>query len=299
MCKLIVFISTIIIAVSNSAFAQQNDYLQPQSLDVDSCLAAPLILANWHALSPLLLLPIFGFSLWGLFRLWEKGEPTSAPRSTSKQKLATGSIAGLASSDQDFLKDLAAFGDLKTSEDENAFVISEPHASAEQTWSDIEMAADLKKSPVEFLGQLDVETVAAPQGFDSIASLYEDLPSTKANDVQANDVRDDLIKIHGLGKASQKVLNNNGICSFAQVASMTSQQLDTLFDEEQKRFQLVDKGSWPLQAQRFIDTQSKEVSSFNLEMEILDEIDSLREIATDAMTSSSTQRETNSVLSRD
>ena len=99
---------------------------------------------------------------------------------------------------------------------------------------------------------------------------------------------DNLTKINGLGKASQKVLNKNGIHSFAQVASMTSQQLDTLFAASKKRFQLIKTSTWPAQARQFASTESnQEVSSGILEAEILDEIDSIRDMASDVKSSSS------------
>ena len=111
---------------------------------------------------------------------------------------------------------------------------------------------------------------------------------------------DDLTKIRGLGKASQKVLNNNGIYSFTQVASMTSQQLDMLFADSPKRFQLINTSTWAAQAQQFANagSSSQKVSSQILEAEILDEIDSIREIAVGAKTSSSTQREKDQTSNR-
>ena len=111
---------------------------------------------------------------------------------------------------------------------------------------------------------------------------------------------DDLTKIHGLGKASQKVLNDNEIFSFAQVASMTSQQLDRLFSESPRRFKLIKTSTWPAQAKQFATAEStEEVSSQILEAEIFDEIDSIREIATSAETSSSVPRKKKQASKRD
>ena len=102
---------------------------------------------------------------------------------------------------------------------------------------------------------------------------------------------DDLTKIHGLGPASKKVLNSKGINSFAQVASMTSQQLAALFAESAKRFQLIDPSTWPAQALQFASAQiEQEATVINLETEILDEIDSIRDMASSAKTSSSAPR---------
>ena len=112
--------------------------------------------------------------------------------------------------------------------------------------------------------------------------------------------KDDLTKIRGLGKASQEVLNKNNIYSFAQVGSMTSQQLDLLFSESPKRFQLVKTSTWPAQAKQFATAESnEEVSSQKLEAEILDEIDSIRKIATSAKTSSSAPRKKKQASKRD
>ena len=115
--------------------------------------------------------------------------------------------------------------------------------------------------------------------------------STSSNKTKVTTVRststDDLTKIHGLGKASQKVLNGNGVYSFAQVATMTSQQLNGLFAESKKRFQLIDTSTWPAQAEQFARTESEQaVSSLTVEMEMLDEIDSIREMAAEARTTS-------------
>ena len=111
---------------------------------------------------------------------------------------------------------------------------------------------------------------------------------------------DDLTKIHGLGPASKKKLNSKGINSFAQVASMTSQQLATLFAESAKRFQLIDTSTWPAQAQQFASAQIEQESTvINLETEILDEIDSIRDMASSSETSSSAPRKKEKVSTRD
>jgi len=104
-------------------------------------------------------------------------------------------------------------------------------------------------------------------------------------------IANNLTVIHGLGKASQKVLNENGINSFAQIASMTSQQLDSIFAKKQKQFQLIDTSTWPTQAQQLVGEVSKQQDySQNLEMELLDEIDSIRDIAASSGTSSASHK---------
>ena len=104
-------------------------------------------------------------------------------------------------------------------------------------------------------------------------------------------IANNLTVIHGLGKASQKVLNENGINSFAQIASMTSQQLDSIFAKKQKQFQLIDTSTWPTQAQQLVGEVSKQQDySPNLEMELLDEIDSIRDIAASSGTSSASHK---------
>ena len=121
-------------------------------------------------------------------------------------------------------------------------------------------------------------------------------PSTSARSGKG----DDLTKIHGLGPASRKKLNSKGINSFAQVASMTSQQLATLFAESAKRFQLIDTSTWPAQAQQFASAQiEQEATVINLETEILNEIDSIRDIASSAQTSSSAPRKKEQASTRD
>ena len=111
---------------------------------------------------------------------------------------------------------------------------------------------------------------------------------------------DDLTKIHGLGKASQKVLNESNINSFVQVASMTSEQLDAIFAKKHKRFQLINTSTWPTQAEQFASEASgQEVSSLNFEMELLDEIDSIRSNAASSMTSSSTPGKKKKTSKRD
>ena len=104
---------------------------------------------------------------------------------------------------------------------------------------------------------------------------------------------EDLTKIKGLGKASQKVLNKNEIYRFAQVGSMTPKQLDKIFASMQKRFQLLDTTTWPSQAQELAsEGRSRESkNALNLENEILDEIDSIQQITSDETSLSSQQQE--------
>ena len=226
------------------------------------------------------------FVLWNLYRRSEIAEQAVASQSTRKQKLIAGSVFSLSSEDKAFLRDLAVSDEIKNLTEKNTLAIFDPQAPVEQSWSDIESAADLQQSPVEFLSQLDLEPTNTAQNIN-----FVELKDKSTLPSKADEVHNDLTALHGLGKASQTVLNKNSIYSLHQIASMTSQQLDALFAQEQKRFQLVDKSTWPLQAQRLIGVGSQEeASTLNLEMEILDEIDSIREIAASAAVSGSTLR---------
>ena len=112
-------------------------------------------------------------------------------------------------------------------------------------------------------------------------------PLKESESPNASSQSDDLTKICGLGKASQKVLEENGICSFTKIASMTSWQLDKLFTSMPRRFQLIDTTSWPTQARELSGyTLQPEADSICTEMEILDEIDSIREVPNSGSTSS-------------
>ena len=111
---------------------------------------------------------------------------------------------------------------------------------------------------------------------------------------------DDLTRINGLGPASRKVLNKNGIYSFFQVASMTSPQLEKLFAAMPKRFQLIDTLTWPAQAQKLASPRAtRQTASHNLEMEVLDKIDEIQEIASSGKTSSTTHRQVKSASKQD
>ena len=83
---------------------------------------------------------------------------------------------------------------------------------------------------------------------------------------------DDLKRIRGIGPATQRVLRKNGIVRFEQVAKMSAQQLNDLFANMQSRFQLLDTSTWPTQAEAF-------ASGLDTEVELLNEINSIRDIA--------------------
>ena len=84
---------------------------------------------------------------------------------------------------------------------------------------------------------------------------------------------DDLTKIRGIGPASQKILFKNGIFRFEQIAGMTGEQLEEIFEEYRERFQLLNPNAWPKQAKAAIKKRS---GNLQIEDSLLNEIESLR-----------------------
>jgi len=89
---------------------------------------------------------------------------------------------------------------------------------------------------------------------------------------------DDLTQIRGIGPATQRVLRENGVQSFDQVAKMNSDQLGELFADLETQFRLIDTTTWPSQAQEFVNERSGTCMETNL----LNEVNSIRNIASTA-----------------
>ena len=86
---------------------------------------------------------------------------------------------------------------------------------------------------------------------------------------------DDLTKIRGIGPASQKLLFKKGIFRFEQIANMSGQELEELFEEYRDRFQLLNPTAWPKQAAKMLQKRAANPSG-ELEESLLKEIDSLK-----------------------
>ena len=91
---------------------------------------------------------------------------------------------------------------------------------------------------------------------------------------------DDLTRIHGIGPATQRVLRANGINRFEQLAEMNSAQVESLFEEFPSRFQLLDTSTWAAQAQALVTRCADQMPGLELESGMLDEIDSISNLAT-------------------
>ena len=100
---------------------------------------------------------------------------------------------------------------------------------------------------------------------------------------------DDLTRIRGIGPATQRVLRSNGIQSFDQIASMTSDEIGNLFADEQTRFSMLDTTTWPSQAREFVNERS---GSLDAELGVLDEVNSIRCIASTNANSKDTGKTT-------
>ena len=64
--------------------------------------------------------------------------------------------------------------------------------------------------------------------------------------------KDDLTSINGIGAATQRFLNKQGIFSFAQVAALDNEQLKDLFADRGNKFQLLNYETWAEQAKRVL-----------------------------------------------
>lgn len=80
---------------------------------------------------------------------------------------------------------------------------------------------------------------------------------------------DDLTKISGIGQATQKFLNKQGINCFEQIAKMDGQQLKEIFAGS-SRFQFLNPATWPAQAKEIL-----QASLSCQEAEVLEDIKSI------------------------
>jgi predicted flap endonuclease-1-like 5' DNA nuclease len=61
--------------------------------------------------------------------------------------------------------------------------------------------------------------------------------------------KDDLKKLEGIGPKIEQVLNAAGIYNFAQLASMTPDEIKPVLEEAGNQFKMHDPKSWPYQAE--------------------------------------------------
>ena len=105
----------------------------------------------------------------------------------------------------------------------------------------------------------------------SKAGTRSEVRSSQSQVSNSPAAEDNLTKISGVGRATQDFLNKRGIFSFQQIASMTSEQLDELFEGTDNRFQLLNTETWPQQAQEYLETVDG--------MEVLKEIQEISQIS--------------------
>ena len=106
---------------------------------------------------------------------------------------------------------------------------------------------------------------------------------------------DDLTWISGIGPATKRFLNKNGINCFEQIATMSADQLSELFSDVQDRFQLLNTETWASQAKELIRIHRP--AATDKEMELLGEINSLtqtnRSSTSNSGSATSTSQNTN------
>ena len=60
--------------------------------------------------------------------------------------------------------------------------------------------------------------------------------------------QDDLKAIEGIGPAIEKLLHENGIKTWGELAKLESSKIQKILDSAGSRFKLADPGTWPKQA---------------------------------------------------
>ena len=115
------------------------------------------------------------------------------------------------------------------------------------------------------------ESNAGTSRDSSKAGTRSEVRSSQSQVSNSPAAEDNLTKISGVGRATQDFLNKRGIFSFQQIASMTSEQLDELFEGTDNRFQLLNTETWPQQAQEYLETVDG--------MEVLKEIQEISQIS--------------------
>lgn len=103
------------------------------------------------------------------------------------------------------------------------------------TLGEISALASLKNDEVKNLGDLE-------------SNKTENEKSTQTSIKKKSSASDDLKVIEGIGPALEKMLNENQIFTYEQLASKTVSELDELLDKAGPRFRVHVPETWPEQA---------------------------------------------------
>jgi len=103
----------------------------------------------------------------------------------------------------------------------------------------------------------------------------------------------DLTVVHGIGPATQKLLNGAGIHSFEQIAELTGQKLVELLAQADENFKPVQPQTWPRQAKQLLGQSSQsQLGDTQLDANLLAEINELSREASVVDSVQTEQRQT-------
>jgi len=102
--------------------------------------------------------------------------------------------------------------------------------------------------------------VSTPASKSKSTTAKKTTPKTKATATKktASNEKDDLKIIEGIGPALEKLLNENGIFSFAQLANESIAKLDKILDDAGPRFRVHVPETWAEQAALLRDGKMEE-----------------------------------------
>ena len=101
--------------------------------------------------------------------------------------------------------------------------------------------------------------------------------------------QDDLTKIAGVSAETQRVLRENGIERFEQLAKMTGNQLKEFLSNQESQFQSLEPASWPIQA-RALTTRLSDESA------VLDQVNSILEITESSKSKGTARPESTTIV---
>lgn len=84
---------------------------------------------------------------------------------------------------------------------------------------------------------------------------------------KAEQTKDDLKKIEGIGPKIEELLNNAGIHSFKQLSTTETNKIKDVLNEAGPRYQMHDPGSWPRQAQLAADGKWEQLEKLQDELD--------------------------------
>ena len=119
---------------------------------------------------------------------------------------------------------------------------------------------DCRKSRV--FVQSEIQPIAITPPTSSIPGVTTFVPIEPLS----NDIPDDLKVVEGIGPKIEKLLNNEGILTFAQLATASPERIKEILVAAGTRFQMHDPTTWPQQSALARDGKLEELKTWQDEL---------------------------------